>query len=496
MEAPEILKAWSPPGPVSEAFARDMVSPVKGIMGPVGAGKTTTCIFASQAYSACMPTCIDGVVRSKGVVVRDSFRALEKTVLASWFSWFPKDHPAWDFTGGNDRPAVHTLRFQLPGGRTLESITEFVGIGDKRVEDILRGWEGSWAWLNEGDLLSPDVLDFLTQRMTRYPAKRLLPPGVEPPGQVMTDFNAPDVDNYLHDKLVVNRPKGWSFYRQPGGLEPGAENLPFLAKGYYERIMAGKADWWVRRFVHNRFGYSRFGQPVYPEFNELIHVAAKPLDPLPGVPIGIGMDAGMTPAAIIAQHLPNGQIRVLDELVPGHGVGPGRFADMLVRLLLERYAAHDIRVAVADPSAMFGADTEAGELTWIDTLTKALGKAVMPCFTNEPALRTEAVRQRLIHLIDGRIPGFVVSPTCTLLVQGFAYGYRFENQRKDPNAPFKDRPEKNQWSHPHDALQYLVLELVGRMGVITTAARGGRVGEPPAPAPRQHEAGDFNVWNV
>ena len=496
--APALLSAWEPPGPVAQAFALDFTSMVKALMGPVGGGKTTTCIFASQAFAASMPTCRDGVVRAKGVVVRDSFRTLEKTTLASWFQWFPKDHPSWTFTGGNDRPAVHTLRFRLPGERTLESISEFVGIGDKRVEDVLRGWEGSWAWMNEGDLMSPDVLDYLTQRVRRYPAKRLLPEGVDPPGQVMIDLNAPDVDNFIYDKFVENRPEGWAFYSQPGGLDPAAENLKNLPRDYYPRMMAGKADWWLRRYIHNRFGYSRYGQPVYPEFNEAIHIAPKVLDPRPGLPIVISMDAGMTPAATILQPLPDGQILVLDELIPGHGVGPGRFAEALVRLLAERYPHQEIRQAVGDPAAMYGADTEAGELTWLDTVGKAIGHVVVPCFTNEPALRTEAVRQGLIRMIDGRRPGLLVSPACRKLIQGFAYGYRFEQRSKEPNAPFKEKPDKNDFSHIHDALQYGVLEIVGRLPVIETAARAGRgapVGRGEAP-PRGGRQGDFNVWDV
>ncbi|MFD2030235.1 hypothetical protein ACFSKM_07855 [Ancylobacter dichloromethanicus] len=78
---------------------------------------------------------------------------------------------------------MHTLRFRLPGERTLESITEFVGIGSSRVEDILRGWEGTWGWPNEADLMVPDVLDYLTQRIRRYPSKRMLPHGIDPRGR-------------------------------------------------------------------------------------------------------------------------------------------------------------------------------------------------------------------------------------------------------------------------------------------------------------------------
>lgn len=491
-----ILDGWSPPGPVSRAFALDFASLVKAIMGPVGGGKTTTCIFAGQAFSASMPTCLDGVVRSKGVVVRDSFRTLEKTTLASWFQWFPKDHPSWDFTGGNDRPAVHTLRFHLSGGRRLESITEFVGIGDHKIEDILRGWEGSWSWMNEADLMSGDVLDYLTQRIRRYPSKRFLPKGVDPPGQVLLDLNAPDIDNWIYERFIENKPTGWAFYRQPGGREPGAENLENLPRDYYDRMSEGKQDWWLRRFIENKFGYSRYGTPVYPEFNELLHVAPQPLLPVPGLPIGLGLDAGGHPAGIIAQPMPNGQLRWLDEIYLGGGVGPERFSAELNRVLVERYSRCDVTRAFADPSAMHGADTEAGEMSWIDIVGRSIGRPVIPAGTNDPYLRTEAVRQKLTTMIDGRHPGLLVSPHLRLAIRGFAYDYRFEKLRKDQKSLLKPRPEKNEASNVHDAGQYITMEMAGIQKVIDQAARAGRASVRPREAAPVQRPGDFDVFSV
>ncbi|WP_371347014.1 hypothetical protein [Ancylobacter sp. IITR112] len=495
-DAPELLRAWAPPGPVSQAFALDFSSLVKGIMGPVGGGKTTTCIFASQAFAASMPTCMDGVVRSKGVVVRDSFRTLEKTTLASWFTWFPKDHPSWTFTGGNDRPAVHTLRFHLPGERILESITEFVGIGAARVEDILRGWEGSWGWPNEADLMAPDVLDYLTQRIRRYPSKRMLPPGIDPPGQILMDFNAPDIDNYLHDRLVENKPEGWAFYPQPGGLDPGAENLQNLPSDYYQRVMQGKPDWWVRRFIHNKWGYSRSGTPVYPEFNENLHVAKKELVPDPRLPIKIALDAGGHPSAAILQPMPNGQLRMTDELYLGQGVGPTRFARALVALVLERYPNCPLLPGVCDPSAIHGADREEGEMSWNEIVGQALGIPIMPAASNDIGLRTDGVRQQLTTLIDGHLPAFIVSPRCKWAVRGFAYGYRFVRIGANPQANFRTLPEKNEFSNVHDAIQYGVMDVVGLHGIITKAAGAGRARVRDDRAPSTQRPGDFDVFAV
>jgi hypothetical protein len=54
-----------------------------------------------------------------------------------------------------------------------------------------------------------------------------------------------------------------------------------------------------------------------------LHVAPAEIAPVPGLPLAIGMDAGLDPAAIIGQKLGNGHWLILDELVSEHGTGAG-----------------------------------------------------------------------------------------------------------------------------------------------------------------------------
>ena len=72
-------------------------------------------------------------------------------------------------------------------------------------------------------------------------------------------------------------------------------------------------------------------------------------------------------------------------------------------------------------------------------------------------MRREAVAAALNRLIDGD-PGLLLSPACTSLRKGFVGGYHYRRVRAGANPDtYYESPVKNTYSHPHDALQYLLL---------------------------------------
>ncbi|WP_321337921.1 hypothetical protein [Breoghania sp.] len=473
---------YIPPGPVTRSFIRDDVL-TKFIMGPVGGGKTVSCAMARIVAATRMPPCKDGVIRDRWVVIRTTFRDAEKTVLESWKQWFPKDYPGSSWTGGNDRPVTHVLRWRLPNGLRVEAETIFLGLQNSTVEAKLRGFEISGAWMNEADTIDENGLRYLEQRTGRYPRKEdLADQNAKRFRQVIGDFNAPDIDNWTYDTFVENRKPSRILYAQPSGTSPQAENLPNLESDYYRTIIDNEEDWYVRRFVHNQFGYSRDGLPVYSAFRQDRHVAARNIEPDQSLPLLIGLDAGLNPAAILGQPRTNGQIALTDELVPGQGYGAERLSELLLDLLARRYYSVPRILAWADPAAQYGADREGGQLAWIDTVAQALGVPVLvPANgSNELGLRLGSVRAELTHFIDGHIPRLIVSPHLRTLIRGFASGYKYRKRPNDAGPKYDPEPAKNEYSHPHDALQYLVLGYRGRAGVIRDAAGAGR-----APAARR-----------
>jgi hypothetical protein len=46
---------------------------------------------------------------------------------------------------------------------------------------------------------------------------------------------------------------------------------------------------------------------------------------------------------------------------------------------------------------------------------------------------------------------YLIDPRCSMLIKGFRSGYRY---RVKKSGEMEDKPDKNEFSHIHDALQY------------------------------------------
>lgn len=433
---------YAPPGPVAAAFVRSNAE-VRLIMGPIGSGKTTACLMDATLYAALKqrPSPIDGVRRLKATVFRDSLVNLKRTTIPSWHKMFPQTLGEW--SGGDKGPWQHRIVFNL-GGRygQIDLIVEFIGIGDNAIEDVARGLETTTAYLNEADLLSPDVLPFLKGRLGRYPEERHGKPAWS---GVVLDCNAPDIENWVYRDFVEELKDGFEFYRQPSGLSPQAENLGNLPDGYYEKAAKGMPDWYVRRMIRNEFAYSRDGKPVFEaEFSDDLHVAKVDLAPIRGLPLIIGVDGGLTPAAVLWQRMPDGQWRATDELTTERA-GPKAFGAELARLLKSRYDGMEVTGAWGDPAATYGADRSTGERDWLQIVGHESGVRFRPAPTNKLIPRLEAWREPMRRLIDGRA-GLVVSPRCRTLRKALNASYRYRRRMVGTAEQFSDEPDK---SHPY-----------------------------------------------
>lgn len=440
---------WLAPGPVAAAFM-DSRALRQGIQGPVGSGKTRTCltklIFLAVAQK---PSTIDGIRKIKACVVHQTYRQLWRGAVQTWFKIIPKTEGNW--TGAKDGPATHEIDFKLPNGEIVNFIIDFIAIGDNSAEAVMRGYEPTVFLLNEADLLAEDVYTYAISRVGRYPD---IAEGGPTWDGVLMDFNAPEADSWVETRVINSASENLDYFCQPGGLDPAAENLANLKANYYQDMMEGQPQWFIDRMIHSKLGFSRHGKVIWPEYNDRIHCAADDLLPVKGIPLRLGADAGGTPAALIGQKMPNNQMRWLDELTTPDDeyTGPRKFSAALNELLHDRYPGFQIASAGADPSASFGGDEE--NLSWlreVRTLTKITWQ---PAQTNALTPRFEAVRRRLIKNIDGHIPAFMISPRCKKLRKGMANGYRFKRREAGGTVTYATSPEKNQWSHICEALQY------------------------------------------
>lgn len=500
---------YTAPGPVSRRFMASTAM-VQILNGPIGSGKTTACLMkAVQLAAKQKPSLRHRMLNSKGelvpvrrarlAVVRDTYRQLWRTTMKSWFRRVPRE--VGNFTGAENAPATHQINFELGTGTLdctmVEFQAEFGAIGELDVEDFMRGYEPTFWYLNELDLLSQQVLAYAQDRAGRFPE---MDDGGPTWRGVLADCNAPEFENWLwtdpeRDEAGKQRPGIFrmtpeqrasyiidqmddvqrallgvdrmtpaerrafavELFVQPGGREPGAENTENLPPGYYVPKI-GQSRIYIARMIDNKPGQSQSGMPVMPEFSMGRHVAPEPLLPVRGVALTIGIDPRTYPSAVFMQRFASGQRRILHELQGEINMGPRRFGKKLAQALHDHFP--DLRAeqisGMVDPSATYGADKEDDESDWLQVVAAIAGIRIDPAPTNKIDLRREALRKPLSELIDGE-PALLISPTCTLLIAGLSSGYRFRKLNVPGAIKYSDEVEKTHFADVCEAAEYACL---------------------------------------
>ncbi|KJU82306.1 TerL, partial [Candidatus Magnetobacterium bavaricum] len=83
------------------------------------------------------------------------------------------------------------------------------------------------------------------------------------------------------------------------------------------------------------------------------------------------------------------------------------------------------------------------------------GLSIYPASTNANVARVGAVEDLLSRLVDGKA-AFQLSPVCKVLRKGFNGAYQYKRLQVSQER-YSDVPDKNEYSHIHDALQYAAL---------------------------------------
>ncbi len=367
--------------------------------------------------------------------------------------------PLGKFKQGGMEPPTHHLLFKLDDGTTVDAEMVFLALDREDHIKKLRGLQATFGWLNEVKELSFSVIQMLDLRMGRYP-KDVRPTWYG----IFGDTNAPDTDHFYYRMAEEVKPEGWKFLKQPGGVKrkniqapwevnPDAENIKNLPLNYYANGVQGKSDAWVTVNLANEYGYVSDGKPVYPDYHDPTH--CREFELVEGLPIHIGLDFGLTPAAQIGQQMVNGQWRIRHELVTTD-TGVIRFANELKRFIATKLRGFVIATITGDPA---GDQRQAGdnEERTVFQLLDANGiKAVPAPFNNDFTIRTEAVATPLRRMIDGE-PGFLLHPDCKVTRKGMQGGYKFRRVKVSGDERYMDMPVKNDCSHPCEAGQYLLL---------------------------------------
>jgi hypothetical protein len=412
------------------------------IVGPVGSSKTTGILFKILYHAMRQkPSPKDGIRRTRWVVVRNTMPQLRDTTINSFMMWFkPGQAGQWKSTS-------NTFVFKFDD---VEAEVMFRPLDTP--EDVRRvlSLEVTGVILDEFVEIPQEIVEALSGRCGRYPPVQL--EGGPDWWGMWGASNPGNEDDWWYDWLYEERPSNLAYFEQPGGFSSDAENLANLPGGsdYYANLAEGKSEEWINQFINVRWGFSLRGTPVYKAFRSALHVAKERIPYNPHRSVVVGFDAGLTPSAIIGQQDAHGRVLVIGELV-SENMGARRFCrEKLIPYLNERCPDCTLEI-VADPACTQRAQTDERSVKQI--LEEEMRVKVRPAPSNALADRIGAVEDYLTRLTDAG-PAMLVDPNCRKLIRGFTSGYHYAVNNKGRTA---DSPEKNEYSHPHDANQYLCL---------------------------------------
>lgn len=434
--------------PTLKKFALDN-SRVRCVMGPFGSGKSSAMVMEIIRRAHEQKPGPDGIRRSRWAVVRNTYNQLRDTTIKTFHDWFP---PRFF---GEYKVTDHVYIITKFPGVHLEVLFRALDRPDQ-VSNLL-SLELTGAWFNEVREIPKTIIEAMDGRIGRYPSGR--DGGASWYGMIM-DTNPPDEDSYLFKMFERVRPDNWKMFKQPSGLSIHAENTKHLPKNYYVNLAKGKDEMYLRVYVHGQYGYLISGKPVFGSFVDNVHVSPKVLEPQKNGDVILGIDFGLTPACVIGQVTPFGQVRILDELV-SDGMGIRQFClNQLLPLIRRKYFGSRV-MGFGDPAGISRMPTD--ESTCFEILqSREIGLSdVVPAPTNAIMARVGAVEGLLNKMYAGD-PGFVISPNCNYLRKAMNGGYHYEKDPKSIDEGFKPMPVKNFFSHISDAAQYLCLYMQER----------------------------------
>lgn len=426
------------------------------VMGPVGSGKTSGCIWQPVFNAMRQIPDRDGVRHSRHLVCMNSYPSLKHTAMKSWREWF-KDKITLTYSS----PYTGRLQFALSDGTSVDMELLFMAANTDEAAEKLRSLQVTSAHIGEASNIDRGVYELIQTRVGRFPPKA---DGGAINPFVILDYNAVSTEHWLYKIAEEEKPEGASFYKQPPAafrevslngevkykLNLNAENLDNLPTEYYKNIIDSSSEEAIRTNILNDYGEVRYGKPVYKEYTDSKHYVDNVWKPTYSYPIIIGCDLGLTPAATFCQQTIEGKLVVFDEIVTEDCCLEDFLDNYLIPKLKNNYSDHynnrKFKIFV-DPAARQRSSLN-GRTALSLFIERRLPTSL--AITNDISLRINAVDSFLRK--EGR---FQLAKQCPVLRKGFISGYRYG--KTGTEGLYKEKPDKNFYSHVHDSLQYVML---------------------------------------
>jgi hypothetical protein len=400
-----------------------------------------------------------GVRYSRWAIIRATNPQLRSTTIKTFELWIPPSIAPVVYTA----PINARMIQKLADGTSVDIEFVFLALDTPEDVDKLTSLELTGAYINETREIEKTHFETLQGRIGRFPqTKKDADTGATIYGptniKIIMDSNAPKTTHWLYDMFHTGKtPEGFIMFQQPPAvywdeeqecwiINPDSENQSHLPDGYYSRQLRGASDEYIRVMLAGEPGMTQNGKPVFPTYSERKHVAPRTLDPIRGISIIVGIDFGLMPAAIFGQLTQKG-FRITDELPMTDASLDEFMAEGVMPMLKERYPGYHI-IGTGDPAG--GGRNDIDKRSRFEAMA-AYGLRAFPAQTNSFITRKETVEWFL-----KRDEGLLISPHCTIVREAFAGGYVYKEIR-GKGGRYMERPDKNDYSHPMDALQYALM---------------------------------------
>jgi len=432
------------------------------ILGPVGSSKTTSCLHWLLMTAARQQPSPDGIRRTRFGIVRNTLVNLRQTIVKDILSLF---HEMVQL-----RVSENTIWF-----RHADIESEWMLLGLDKPEDLRRllSLQLSGVYINEIREIEFNTIFAAFSRAGRFPSNKH---GKVPCTHrfLLADGNMGVEGSPLHEFLEKKKHPAVMYIHQPSALSEKADWLQYLPENYYEDQMIGATRAWIDSFIHSQWSADLSGEPIFAAiFNENFHVAKEPLNVIANLPVIVGIDPGLNPAAVFGQLSSRGQLRILREVFASNTLF-GVFVDNYLIPQMQRpgfttrshFFIMDPAGVTRDANSGLSAKglLEAKKLDVTLASTNDLDprlKALELFLTETRGLETDTPYRTLSELqSEGPTPALIIDPSCTTLIS--ALGGRYRYKRKKITQELEDKPEKK---HPIsdvvDACGYLAFGVTG-----------------------------------